>query len=113
MTLLVFVGLVGLIPSVFASELFHGTSSFENAPSELTPGESAKFEIKLRYTEGPYALSDLSSSIVVSPASAAPMVNIETQPLEGITQGQIVRIPVILTINPNIEHEKIFLSVSF
>ena len=113
LTLLAFAGLVGLIPSVFASESFHGSSSFENAPSELTPGESAKFEIKLRYTEGPYAISNLSSLIVVSPASAAPMVLVEAQPLEGITQGQVVRIPVTLTLNPNIEHEKIFLSVSF
>ncbi len=111
--LLASVGLLVLIPHAFASESFHGTSSFENAPLELTPGKPTKFEIKFRYTEGPYALSNLSPIIDVSPASAIPTVRIDTEPLEGITQGQVARIPVTVTVNPNIDHEKIFLSISF
>jgi len=107
------VGLLVSVPHAFPSESFHGTSSFENVPLELTPGESTKFEIKFRYTEDPYALSNLSPIIDVSPASAIPMVRIDVEPLEEITQGQVARIPVTVTVNPDIEHEKIFLSISF
>ena len=41
------------------------------------------------------------------------MVHIDIESPEEISQGQIVRIPVTITVNPNIEHEKIFLSIYF
>ncbi len=107
------VGLLVSIPFTFASESFYGTSSFENTPSELTPGKPTQFEIKFQYTAGPYALSNFSPVIDVSPPSASLMVHIDVETLEGISQGQIVRIPVTITVNPNIEHEKIFLSIYF
>lgn len=110
---IIFVGLLVSIPYVFASESFYGTSSFENTPSELTPGKPTQFEIKFQYTAGPYALSNFSPVIDVSPTSASPMVHFDVEPLEGISQGQVVRIPVTITVNPNIEHEKIFLSIYF
>jgi len=107
------VGLLFLIPYAFASESFYGTSSFENTHSELIPGIPTQFEIKFQYTAGPYALSNFSPVIDVSPTSASSMVYLDVEPLEGISQGQIARIPVKITVNPNIEHEKIFLSVYF
>ena len=107
------VGLLVSIPFTFASESFYGTSSFENTPSELTPGKPTQFEIKFQYTAGPYALSNFSPVIDVSPTSASLMVHIDVETLEGISQGQVVRIPVTITVNPNIEHEKIFLSIYF
>ena len=45
--ILVSVGLLISIQYTFASESFYGASSFENAPSKLTPGKSTQFEIKL------------------------------------------------------------------
>ena len=107
------VGLLFLIPYAFASESFYGTSSFENTPSELIPGIPAQFEIKFQYTAGPYALSNFSPVMDVSPTSASSMVYLDLEPIEGISQGQIARIPVKIIVNPNIEHEKIFLSVYF
>ena len=107
------VGVLISIPYAFASESFYGTSSFENITSELTPGKPTQFEIKFQYTTGPYALSNFSPVIDVSPASASSMVHLDVEPLEGISQGQVTRIPVTITINPNIEHEKIFLSIYF
>ena len=113
LTIIASVVLLVSIPYVFASESFHGTSSFENIPSELTPGKPTQFEIKFQYTVGPYALSNFSLVIDVSPTSASSMVYIDVEPPGGISQGQIVRIPVTITVNPNIEHEKIFLSIYF
>ena len=101
------------IPYVFASESFYGISSFENTPSELTPGKPTQFEIKFQYTTGPYALSNFSPVIDVSPTNANSMIHIDVESLAGISQGQIVRIPVTITVNPNIEHEKIFLNIYF
>lgn len=105
--------LIGFTTQAFASESFYGTSSFENAPSELTTGKSTKFEIKFQYTDGPYALSNFSPVINVSPASASSMVHLDVKSPEEISQGQITRIPVTITVNPDIDHEKIFLSISF
>lgn len=111
--IIVSVGLSFSIPYAFASESFFGTSSFENIPSKLIPGKPTQFEIKFQYTSEPYALDNLISIIDVNPASAKSHVQIDVKPLEGITQGQIARIPVAITVEPQIEHEQIFLSVSF
>jgi len=111
--LFVFVGLLVSIPHAFASESFYGTSSFENITSELTPGKPTQFEIKFRYTVGPYALGNFSPVIDVSPTSASSMIHLDVESPEEISQGQVARIPVTITANPNIEHEKIFLSIYF
>jgi hypothetical protein len=113
LTFLTSIVLLISIPHAFASESFYGASSFENTPSELTLGKPTQFEIKFQYTAGPYALSNFSPVIDVTPTSANSMIHIDVEPLEGISRGQIIRIPVTITVNPNIDHEKIFLSIYF
>jgi len=103
-----------LTPSVFgvAEELIQGSSSLELLPTEITPGNPVSFEIKFQYTEGPYALDNFVPVIEISPSSASPHVKIDVESTD-VTYGQIIRIPVTLTIDPQIEHEKIYLSISF
>lgn len=103
-----------LVPSAFGvtEELIHGSSSLELLPAGITPGNPISFEIKFQYTEGPYALDNFVPVIEINPASARDHVKIDVKPT-GVTQGQIVRIPVTLTIDPQIDHEKVFLSISF
>lgn len=108
-------GIFGLlVPSAFGvtEELIYGNSSIELLPSEIIPSKPASFEIKFQYTEGPYALDNLVPIIEVNPASARSYVTIAVEPT-GVTHGQIVRIPVTLTVDPQIESERIFLSISF
>lgn len=107
--------LVAVIPQAFAQSenLLYGTSSFENVPPSIIPGKPTTFDIKFQYTTGPYAISNFSPVIDVNPDSATSKVRIELQSLESLTQRQIARIPVTITVDPSIEHEKIFLSVFF
>ncbi len=105
-----------LTPQILAyssEELFYGSSSFEKIPTSVIPGSLTEFEIKFRYITGPYALSNFSTVIEISPASASSKVRVDVEPIEGISHGQVVRIPVTITVDPGIEHEKIFLSVYF
>ena len=105
-----------LITQAFAysgEELFYGSSNFEIMPSSVIPGKPTEFEIKFRYTTGPYGLSNFSPVIEISPDSASSKVRVDVEPIEGISRGQVVRIPVTITVDPSIDHEKIFLSVYF
>ena len=109
------IGISGLvIPSAFSvtEELMYGSSSIELLPDEIISGKPTLFEIKFQYTEGPYALDNFIPVIEVSPDSARSYVTIDVDPRE-VTNRQVVRIPVTLTVDPQIEHEKIFLSISF
>ena len=103
-----------LVPSAFGvtEELIYGSSSVELLPVGITPGNPASFEIKFQYTEGPYALDNFVPVIEINPVSAVPHIKIDVKPT-GVTQGQIVRVPVTLTVDPQIDHEKVFLSISF
>jgi len=109
------IGISGLlVPPAFSvtEELIHGSSSIELLPSEINPGKPTSFEIKFQYTEGPYALDNFIPVIEVSPASAKQYITIDVNPT-GVTKRQILRILATLTVDPQIEHEKIFLSISF
>jgi hypothetical protein len=107
--------IVTFTPQAFAQSenLLYGSSSFENVPPSIIPGKPTTFDIKFQYTTGPYAISNFSPVIDVNPDSATSKVRIELQSLESLTQRQIARIPVTITVDPSIEHEKIFLSVFF
>ncbi len=106
------VGLFVFVPDVFADDSFFGTSSFENVPSEISRHYSSTFDIKLQYTLGPWGLDDLSPVIEISPEQAASSVNLDFDPV-SVYKGSVARIPVTITLNPAIDYEKIFLSVSF
>jgi len=109
------IGMSGLLaPSAFGitEELIQGSSSLELLPTEITTGKPASFEIKFQYTEGPYALDNFIPVFEINPASVKPHVKIDVKSTE-VAQGQIIRIPVTLTIDPKIEHEKVYLSISF
>jgi hypothetical protein len=105
-------GLFILIPPAFASESFHGTSSFENVPSEISRHFPATFEIKFQYAVGPWGLDELIPVIEVTPENAASHVNLDFEPV-SVYKNSIARIPVTVTVDPAIEYDKIFLSVSF
>ena len=100
------------IPNVFAAEYFHGTSSFENTPSEISRHFPSTFEIKMQYTVGPWGLDELMPVIEVNPESASSDVSIDFEPV-SVYKGTVARIPVTITVDPAIEYDKIFLSVSF
>ena len=95
----------------FAEESFNGYSNID-PPSEILAGQSTDMTIRFSYTSGPYALNNFTPVIEVIPSSAGKFVKVNVDSIE-ITQGQIKRIPVTLTIDPSIEHEKIFLSISY
>ena len=100
------------IPSIFATEYFHGTSSFENAPSEISRHFPSSFEIKMKYTVGPWGLDELTPVIEINPKSASSDVSIDFEPV-SVYKGTVARIPVTVTVDPAIEYDKIFLSVFF
>ncbi|WP_371503970.1 hypothetical protein [Nitrosopumilus adriaticus] len=106
------VGLLLFVPNVHASESFHGTSSFENIPSEISRHFPTTFDIKLQYTAGPWGLDDVIPVIEISPENATSYVNFYFEPI-SVDKNSIGRIPVTITVDPAIEYEKIFLSVSF
>jgi hypothetical protein len=107
-----FAGLLISIPHSFASESFYGTSSFENVPSEISRHFPTTVEIKFQYTVGPWGLGDLVPVIETVPENASPYVKFEFDPTE-IQKNSIARIPITITVDPTLEYEKIFLSVSF
>jgi len=109
------IGLCGLlIPPAFGvnEELIYGNSSIELLPAEIIPGKSTSFEIKFQYTEGPYALDNLIPVFEINPASSSSHVKINVKPT-GVIHSQIIKIPVTLTVDPQIEHKKVYLSISF
>ncbi|MDH3203347.1 MAG: hypothetical protein OEL81_01555 [Nitrosopumilus sp.] len=105
-------GLCLSTPSIFAAESFSGTSSFENVPSEISRHFPTTFDIKLQYTEGPWGLDDVVPIIEISPENAVSHVIFDFEPI-SVYKNSIGRIPVTITVDPAIEYEKIFLSVSF
>ena len=106
------IGLIGFVGITYAEESFDGYSSIDPPLSEVVAGQSTEMTIRFSYTSGSYALNDLTPIIEVNPSSAKQFVQVEVDPLE-ITQGQIKRIPVTLIVDPYIQHEKIFLSISY
>jgi hypothetical protein len=99
-------------PYVFAEESFDGSSSIDPPITEVTPKKPTIMNVKFQYTSGPYAMNNFTPIIEISPERAGKFVQIDVEPIE-IQKGQIRRIPVTLTVDPLIEHEKIFLSISF
>lgn len=104
--------LIPVTTKSFAEESFDGYSSIDPPLSEVTAGQSTVMTIKFWYTSGPYAINNFTPIIEVNPSSARPSVQVDVDSIE-ITQGQIKRIPVTLTADSHIEHEKIFLSISY
>ena len=99
-------------PHVFAEESFDGSSSIDPPIAEITPKKPTIMNVKFQYTLGPYAMNNFTPIIELTPERAGKFVQIDVDPIE-IQKGQIRRIPVTLTVDPGIEHEKIFLSISF
>jgi len=99
-------------PQVFAEESFDGSSSIDPPITEVTPKKPTIMNVLFQYTSGPYAMNNFTPVIEITPASAEKFVQIDVDSIE-IKQRQIKRIPVTLTVDPLIEHEKIFLSISF
>lgn len=112
---MIFLVLIGLTGTSFAltDNLFYGTSSFERLPSSIIPNNSQTLEIKFQYQNGPYSLTDLKPTIDVSPKEAIPFVHIEFEPVDGIDRNSVSRIYGIITVDPEIPREKIFLIVSY
>ncbi|AFS82600.1 hypothetical protein NSED_03970 [Candidatus Nitrosopumilus sediminis] len=113
--LIITVFIIALIPVTaksFAEGSFNGHSSIDPPLSEVIAGQSTEMNIRFSYTTGPYALNNFTPIIEVNPSSAKQFVKVEVDSLE-ITQGQIKRIPVTLTVDSHTEHEKIFLSISY
>jgi len=104
--------LIPVATKSFAEESFDGHSSIDPSLSEITSGKSTVMNIRFLYTSGPYAMNNFTPIIEVNPSSVRKFVQIDVDSIE-ITQGQIKRIPVTLTIDPHIDHDKIFLSISF
>ncbi|MDH3341163.1 MAG: BPTI/Kunitz domain-containing protein [Nitrosopumilus sp.] len=97
---------------VYAVETFDGKASFERVPEIIISDVPNEFEIKLHYVGKPYVLYDLTPIIDINPESAIPFVQIETVTSE-LYPSVPGRIPVIITIDKDIPHQKIFLSVSY
>ena len=103
-----------IIPQAFgkSEETISGFSSIDPPISEITPRKPTDLRILFQYTSGPHAIDNLVPIIEITPESAAPFVHIETEPTE-ITQREIRRLSAKLTVDEQIQHEKIFLSISF
>ena len=109
--------LLGLlvIPTIagsFAEKSFNGYSSIDPPVSEVMSGQSSVMNIRFLYNSGPYVMESFAPIIEVNPSSARQLVQVDVDSIE-IIQGQIKRIPVTLTVDPQIEHDKIFLSISY
>jgi len=105
-------GLFFLTQNAFAENLFYGSSSFEKLPSIISDKPST-FELKIRYTEGPYAITKLTPIFEVSPENAKPYVQIKTNSIDGLHRNDIVRIQSTITVDPQIPYEKAFISIYF
>jgi hypothetical protein len=110
--LISFVGFI--IPQAFSAEenFFYGTATFERLSSTIVSNTPTEFEIKFHYTAGSYALKSLTPVIEVNPEGARSKVHFDIKPVNAY-QNDIVRIPVTITVDPSIEYEKIFLSISY
>jgi hypothetical protein len=111
---LIFFVLIGFtIHQAFGTEeLIHGYSKFELLPSEVTPDNPTSFEIVFMYYDHPYSIESLSPVIEINPSSARSNVHINVAPI-NVYPGQIFRIPVTMTVDSKIKHEKFFLTLSF
>jgi len=103
-----------IIPQAFsASEnLFTGTATFERLPTTISPNSTTQFEIKFQYTEGAYSLSNVTTIVDITPYDAASFVHFDAEPFH-VDQNSIARIPVTITVDPDIEYKKIFLNISY
>ncbi len=108
------ISFVGFSPQAFSAgeNFFYGTATFERLPTTIISNTPAEFEIKFQYTAGSYVLENLTLIIEVSPESAKSKVHFDVEPV-SVYQNDIARIPVTMTVDPSIEHEKIFLSISY
>ncbi|AFS82967.1 hypothetical protein NSED_05825 [Candidatus Nitrosopumilus sediminis] len=104
--------LIFSVPESFAEDSFNGYSSVDPPISEVVAGQSSVMNIRFWYTSGPYAMENFAPVLEVSPFSARQFVKVDVDSI-GITQGQIKRIPITLNVDPHIEHDKIFLSISY
>lgn len=104
--------LVFFVPQAFAESSFNGYSSIDPPLSEVVSGQSTVMNVRFLYTSGPYAMNNFAPIIDVNPFTAGKFVQIDVDSIE-ITQGQIKRIPITLTVDPQINTAKIFLSISF
>lgn len=112
---LILIGFVGfIIPQVFGTSenLFSGTAIFERLPVTISPNTEAKFEIKFQYPEGSYSLSNVTAIVDITPQGATSFVHFNAEPFD-VYQNSIARIPVTISIDPDIEYEKIFLNISY
>ena len=112
---LVLIGFTGfVIPQIFGTgeNLFYGTAIFERLPVTISPNTEAKFEIKFQYTKGTYSLNNVTAIADITPQGAASFVHFNAEPFD-VYQNSIARIPVTISIDPDIEYEKIFLNISY
>lgn len=112
LSIIVISGLSVLASNAFAESLFYGSSSFERLHS-MTPGMSSGFEIKIQYTAGLYQIGKLSPVFDVSPKDAASYVQIKANPLDGLSRNDVGRIQGTMSVDSQIQHDKIFVTVSF
>lgn len=114
LVLLILIGLGFTIPQVFSinENLFSGAATFERLPVTISPNAEAKFEIKFQYTEGTYSLSNVTAIVDITPKGAASFVHFDAEPFD-VYQNSIARIPVTISVDPDIEYEKIFLNISY
>lgn len=109
------IGFTGfIIPQVYGTSenIFSGITSFERLPATLSHNTEAKFEIKFQYTEGTYSLSNVTAIVDITPQGAVSFVHFHAEPFD-VYKNSIVRIPVTISIDPDIEYEKIFLNISY
>lgn len=109
---LVLIVTIIIVPQAFAENLFFGKTTFERVPEVITPEIPAEFEIKFQYHQGPYALQDLTPVIEISPKAASSKVHLDVKPI-NLNPSTIGRIPVTITVDKTINHEKIFLIVTY
>ncbi len=94
-------------------QVFYGNSEFQRLPTVIGPDQDYRFEIKVHFTEGLYAIKELTTVIDVYPASFSPHMTITAKSVEGVVQGSIVRIPVTITTDSNIPEGRISLVAYF
>jgi serpin B len=112
---LILIGFTGfIIPQVFAisENLFSGTTTIERLPVTLSPNTEAKFEIKFQYTKGTYSLSNVTTIADITPQGAERFVHFNAESFD-VYQNSIARTPVTISIDPDIEFDKIFLNISY
>ena len=66
----------------------------------------------MQYSSGPWGLDEIVPVIEVIPKNANSYVSLDFEPVSGY-KNSIVRIPITITVDPDIDYDKIFLNVSF